>query len=430
MGKLNATELEILTKMEDHRFVSEPLETAFCIGGLSEFRKNILELNSTINNEYEKLAVMLRGNSDEIIVYKNNHKIWELSVNKYGCKVSFDFNHARYSEKWDKELKKLLKMGFQLPQHRKAELLPSDSRIKIKRNDNNVVTGGEIGVISCTKVKFDEEFVKKSYGIINSLVSDFFKSQPVDYFRKAVSEDDNPEYRSVADYKGSGSGVLVEKRWQQRLLFHFDDMQNGYYAYDLEFSQKFPDSNFVKKFSKENGIRFANVKASDIKEKLCTNEPDMLAIKYEGGNPKALVLIEVKSTESACKGEKSGIKKHMEGMKEYAEQPVFMNKRRIDAYESLLQYQRMKFIPGDVEIKEITEDLPVEKVLLLTNAEVPNSEGGEPKVSALDYLKNNVDAVAKWAKESDCKVWTTCNNYWDDKLDINMNPFGEQKGNC
>lgn len=170
--------------------------------------------------------------------------------------------------------------------------------------------------------------------------------------------------------------------------------------------------------------------AYDIKEKLCTNEPDMLAIKYEGGNPKALVLIEVKSTESACKGEKSGIKKHMEGMKEYAEQHVFMNKRRIDAYESLLQYQRMKFIPGDVEIKEITEDLPVEKVLLLTNAEVPNSEGGEPKVSALDYLKNNVDAVAKWAKESDCKVWTTCNNYWDDKLDINMNPFGEQKGNC
>ena len=69
----------------------------------------------------------------------------------------------------------------------------------------------------------------------------------------------------------------------------------------------------------------------------------------------------------------------MIGMKAYAEQSIFMNNRRRDAYESLCQYQRMGIIPSDIIIKQIPDDLPVEKVLLLTNANVPIEEGGKPK---------------------------------------------------
>ncbi len=424
MCSLTAEEIRVLENIEDHRYVLPELKNAFCSGGLSEFRKFILHYNKKEKRDHNKLAILLRGNGNSIIIYQNNHKIWELSVGKSFCKVSFDFNHARFSPEWSNKLNELTeKWGFQLPNHRKGtELLHQDRRIKITRNDHKDVIGGEIGTISCKKESFDEEFVKNTYKIITKLVKDFFKSQSKDYFREEVSKD--PKYRHVKDIQGSGAGVLVEKRWQQRLLFYFNDMMDGYYAYDLEFSQKYPDKDYVEKFAKANGPQYSRVRAIDIKEKLGTNEPDMLALRFENGRPQALVLIEVKSTESACKG-KSDVKKHMEGMNRYAQQELFMKKRRTDAYESLCQYKEMGIIDNDVEIKSIP--YKVEKVLILTNSNVEENEGGTSKESALDYFKANKKKIYSWSKENECAVWTICSNYWDSSIVINKEPFKEER---
>lgn len=416
MNELNREEIIVLEHMEDHRSVSDELEKAFCTGGLREFRKFILRQNQEIKDKHHKLAVFLRGNGENeaVIVYKDNHKIWELSLSGKCCKVSFDFNHARYTKKWNEELDKLLKLGFELGERRKAEVLKSDNRIRIKRNDDHNVIGGEIGLISSKKEYFDNNFVKKSYKIIYGLVSDFFKPHTDDYFRIEVSK----EYPEAENVKGAGQNVLVEKRWQQRLFFHFNDMKNGYYAYDLEFSQRYPDANFVKNYAINNGKQFFSVNARRIKTKLGTNEPDMLAIRYENGEPQALVLIEVKSTYTACESKTSGVKEHMEGMDRYAKQKIFMRNRITDAYNCLRQYQRMGFINNDAIIPKIPDTLAIEKVLLFTNASIPQEECVKSKKSALQYLQINWNDICAWANAYGCAIWKTEDNYWSDKIDI------------
>ncbi len=416
MSKLSDEERIVLEHLVDHRSVSEGLENAFCTGGLREFRAFVLRQNKTITDKHHKLALLLRGNgeNESVIVYKDNHKIWELSISGNYCRVSFDFNHARYTRNWSEKLDSLLKLGFELGERRKAEVLKNDGRIRIKRNANHVVIGGEIGIISSKKEDFDCEFVEQSYEIINDLVSEFFKPHTTDFFRIEVSK----EYPEAKIAKGAGQNVLVEKRWQQRLFFHFNDMQNGYYAYDLEFSQRYPDAGFVKAFADSYGNQFSAVNAKNIKTKLGTNEPDMLAIRYENGEPQALVLIEVKSTFTACESETSGVKKHIEGMDRYAKQKIFMRNRKVDAYNSLSQYKRMGFINNETIIPEFPDTLEIEKVLLFTNASIPQEECSKPKESALEYLNANWADICSWAKKYGCDIWKTEDNYWNDSINI------------
>ena len=417
MSVLNKAEEVVLKNMEDHRFVfPDYLEKAFFEKGLCEFIKFVIEHNKTAGVD-EKLAVLLRGNNDSIIIYENNHKIWELSLSEKVCKVSFNFDHARYTQKWPQKLAELKKLGFVLPTHDPAKMLSESSPIMIVRNKKGMVTGGSIGVISCTKPKFSKDFVKGSYKIIHELQKDFFKEQLYDFFRLEVAK----KYPEAKDVNGAGSNEYVEKRWQQRLFFHFNDMNTGYYAYDLEFSQKYPDSEFVKKYAKKNGQEYASVKAKEIKQKLGGNEPDILAIRYENWEPKALVFIEVKSTKTACESKSSGVKSHMEGMSKYSKEPILMKKRRIDAYKSLQQYKSMGLINKSIDIKSIPENLPIKNVLLFTNAKV--SEKGKKKPNSLDFFKNNWKDIEELSKKNKCEVWITKNNYWDETISIDMKPF-------
>lgn len=418
MSTLNTEETIILDNMPDHRYVSQNFENAFINGGLKEFRMFIIAHNKQASYEHEKLAVLLRGNNNKIIIYKNNHKIWEILPNGSMWKVSFDFDHARYSRDWDQCLKNLQNLGFKLGNHNtNTEMLPSDKRILITRNKKGNVIGGSIGTISCTKSDFNKKFVVDSFRIIDKIVSDYFKAQPVDYFRKKVSADSKPEYKAVINIKGKESSIYVEKCWQQRLLFHFKDTKNGHYAYDLEFCQRYPDKNFVKQYAKQHNNKYSSVNADVIKQKLSTNEPDMLAIRYENSVPQALVLIEVKSTKSACTG-KSGIKKHMEGMKAYSEQAIFMKNRRLDAKKILLQYKKFGFIKSNITIQDIPDNLCVERVVLFTNANCKNSQPVKQAGSALDYYKFNKEDIDTLAKQCGCKIWTTDSNYWDNNINI------------
>ncbi len=421
-ANLSKEEINVLKKMDDHRCVSLALENAFCDGGLSSFKNFINHFNDKAK-KHEKIAVLLRGNNNSIIVYKNNHKDWELSASKDKCTVKFDFNHARYTSGWEEVLETLTKsqedggLGFCLPKRKKeTELLPSDKKIKITRNKKHEVIGGEIGVLCCSRESFDMAFVEENYSIIAGLIDDFFsREKTTDFFKKAVKDD--PQYRHLLKNDG-GKRVedLIEKRWQQRLLFEFDNMQDGYYAYDLEFAQKYPDKNFVEKCAKKYGKPYQYVNAKDLKEKLVVNEPDMLAVKYDkNGDPNALVFIEIKSKWSACEGA-SDIPTHMSGMKKYTEQRIFMKNRIEDCNRSLKQLKEMEIINKDVNLKIIDDDIPIERLLILTNCNNPEAEPS--KESALEYFETHMVKIKEWANDNECDVWITKSNYWEDTIEF------------
>lgn len=139
---------------------------------------------------------------------------------------------------------------------------------------DGVPIGGSVGYISCDADRFSREFVEKSFEMFLGFINDFFnKEKKVDYFRKRVEED---------KYK---SGEITSK---------------------------------------------------EIKKIMPANEPDMLAIRFENSIPAAIVLIEVKSTYEACANRKSGIIKHMEGMRKYIEEDIYRKSRKEDAAKCLL----------------------------------------------------------------------------------------------
>lgn len=403
---------ELLNKISehDHRYVDNDLYNAFSEDGLlSAFRKFVIMHNGKVTDSNEKLAVLLRGNSKKIIIYLNNHKLWELSCTGKQVKVSFDFNHARHNKNWDKELNILTAVdgiyNFKFPKRKNVDRVSKiDSPFKITFNKNGDPIGGEIGMISCTSLtSFSMDFVEGTYKIFSKLIKDFFEPKSVDYFLEKVEKDHKYKF----EQKGKGSGILLEKRWQQRLFFELKNSVNGYYAYDLEFAQPYPTKEEIIVVVGKQKYNSGEVTAKKLKEVLSANEPDMLAIRFENSEPKAIVLIEVKCTYDACKGS-SGIIKHLDGMKAYADNPFFMRNRKKDAFKSIKQYQDFGFIPKKQILYKL-DDLPVEKVLILTGDKTDEKNSGSIKY----YLRNKEEINSHLDK---CKLMFTNSNYTDDKI--------------
>lgn len=162
---------------------------------------------------------------------------------------------------------------------------------------------------------FDNRFVDLTYNMMVSAIRDFFGSE---------------KYR--------------EKRIQQELFDAMTDSQDGLYAYDLEFKQR-------------GGTKFEN-------------EPDMLAVRYSGGSPQSIVLIEVKSKWKACEDGTSGLTKHLDGMNDYIkESPYLINRKHeahdiISAYKGLNLHNPPKFVPDPEDIKSF------EMMIILTDTAV------------------------------------------------------------
>ena len=420
---LTEEEVEVLKAHNDSRTISPELLDEFTTGSLSAFRKFIMDHNKTAGVN-DKLMVLLRGNSDSIIVYRHNHVFWNLSTSYHKGKVSFSFNHARYSPNWLETLEILRTMGFDYT-HGKSERLKKNDAIQLNRRDDGTITGGSIGVLSCTKAKFDKGFVRVLYEIIAQIFDDFFKPSPrtlTDQFRKAV-ENEFPGEVAVSANKPDRS-TNPEKRWQQRLFFHYKNTENGYFAYDLEYSQAFPPQGFVKKYAEEHGDKYLAVNWKSLKGskdepgKLTTNEPDILAIKFEKGVPKAIAIIEVKSTRGAC-DDPSGIPDHLKGMYEYSRNPIFMEKRINDAFEMLEQYKTIEFIDKEIELPD-PKTIKVERVLLLTNDTVPDGYSAkEFDGGAVDYYRNEIKySTIELAEKYKCEIWYTDDIYTAEELTI------------
>lgn len=415
--ELTPDEQKVLENYEtkDQRHISDELKDEFTKGKLKEFLNFVRNHNDKIDrdktkNDNDKLLILFRGNSNKISIYKYNHIIWDLTYNNdKSCKITFNFNHARYTENWKTLLEKRLikKLGFEIGNSKASNDTLVDGYITPTSKKNN----GTIGNISCVKKAeiFTYSFVEETYEIFSKLIINYFDNNAIDYFKKAV----NTKYAKQIENSPESvkPTLLVEKRWQQRLYFHFKNMENDYYAYDLEFSQAYP--NLI------------------IRSKLEVNEPDMLAIRYKDGIPQALVLIEVKSTASACSGS-SGIKEHMKGMFLYSKQKELIKHRMTDVKEILKQYNELGYISSKVDFDKaaakIPHDIEIERILLLTNANVKNSISGDinsKRPSALSYLKDHRNSIKDLADKYKFEVFTVDENcnYWNDSLTIKKISF-------
>ncbi len=188
---------------------------------------------------------------------------------------------------------------------------------------------------------FDDRFVDMTYNMMVGVIEDYF-----------------------------GTEKYQEKRTQQELFDVLTDSQDGLYVYDLEFKQR--------------GSKFEN-------------EPDMLAVRYSGGKPQSIVLIEVKSKRKACEDETSGLTKHLEGMNNYIKKSPYLNNRKqeahdiISAYKSLKLHNPPEIVPDPKGIKGF------EMMIILTN-------------TAIDYYHEREDIIQEYIKEKkyNCEImeWT------------------------
>ncbi len=191
------------------------------------------------------------------------------------------------------------------------------------------------------KESFDKCFVDLTYNMMVDVIKEFF---------------------GVAKYQ--------EKRIQQELFETLTDSQDGLYVYDLEFKQR------KCKFE---------------------NEPDMLAVRYLGGIPQAIVFIEVKSTWKACEDGTSGLTKHLDGMDHYIKESPFLDNRKqeahdiISAYKVLKLHNPPKIVPDPDSLKRF------EMMIILTN-------------TAIDYYHEHEEIIQQYIceKKYNCKImeWT------------------------
>ena len=104
-----------------------------------------------------------------------------------------------------------------------------------------------------------------------------------------------------------------------------------------------------------------------------------------------------------------------------------MKSRIEDVWEILKQYQKMGLYSqlSGMDMDSFRGCLnwkrDVERVLLLTNHELPEDEmtaEEREKESALDYYGANRKCVNDLAKEYQCSIWTTESKHFDEKIII------------
>lgn len=409
--KLDTAEMEAIVGLNDSRKISDKLKNAFIDeqGKFFQFYKK--------TKEDKSLVTCFRGNSspEKIVIYYNNHILWELFLKESRGDVSYcvsvSFNHSRYSIDYCTELEELRSLGFD--KDRKCVLKPSRSEENKKHN-----AIGFNGEFRCVDGEYTKDFVDESYEIMRNVADTYFNPTiDTDYFRKYwKAHGDGTEISPNTKRKSS----YVEKRWQSHLFNYFKNTETGLFVYDLEFSQPFPSQEFLRELDKKNDKpKYEKIKSTDIKEKIkeIINEPDMLAIRYEDRKPVALVLVEVKSTRTACTGS-SSIYKHLKGMYEYSNEPIFMKKRIKEANEMMQLYKDLGVCHINADIS-ISYDIPIERLIILTDNNVPEKEFTDEErkdpvnQSAIDYFENKAvkTKIIKQAKDCICDIWLIRNRY-------------------
>ncbi len=149
------------------------------------------------------------------------------------------------------------------------------------------------------------------------------------------------------------------------------------------------------------------------------NEPDMLGIRYECGKAAGFVLVEVKSTESACANE-PGIDDHLEKMYRYSHFKELTDNRKKDIPRILKRYKALGILKDNLQIPEVLpDDFPVERLLILTNSTIPKTKESDarPKPDAVSYFKRKEPDIIPILQKYQCDAWLIKGNY-DENFEI------------
>ena len=303
----------------------------------------------------DELVLCFRGNntdSEAVCIYYNNHLVYKIEDND---NITINFDHARYTPKyWDFWKKITRDYGFIPIGDRREEEVPKVTVVS-KGGGSYDATVGEI--TACLNENVLKNVENIYYNCLRPMLIDSFdlsKKRKNDQFKAIANQ--------YAKYRGkitqTTKKIPLEKIRQQQLFYAMKSTQNGYFSFDMEFSQK-----SMKDQCKEE-IR---------------NQTDMLAIRFENGVPKAYVLVEVKSKKKACNGE-SGVEKHLIAMEQYSKSSNMTARRReaaliISHYKELGLYQ----FPENIEEADYME-LPVEILFIFTDDAVSKYENEFDKV--------------------------------------------------
>ena len=348
------------------------------------------EFTQFVKNHQAEFQMCFRGNgeNEKVIIYKNNHAFWTITKNKdknnRKYKISVSFNHARYCSNWEDLKNKLV-----------------DKKYDFK---NKELTKDGISEISTEfKTSFSKEFVQGTYEIINEIFGKFFEYKnrtdnchlEKDYFKSCYNKTEST----------TNKNFLAEKIMQQKLFTDIFIGGENCFAYDLEFSQKYPN----KEYKKTNNIE--------------SNQPDMLGIR-DTGNGFILVFIEVKSLKSACQGD-SGVLKHLNGMLKYIDedilgQKVIENRKKdackiIDAYKKLGLREYLKNTTKDefigTEILFVFTDTNIDAKY---NYDAAKNTKDIPATQWIANTDNQNKLKAEIAKHPEVTI--KCKTYIDGKL--------------
>ena len=275
--------------------------------------------------KHEELELCFRGNSTpRITIYSKNHIIFTVYVSG---KMEISFNHARYCEKWRDYFNILCKdYGF-------------NGKIGKNKYGNT-----DVGYLTRCLNKNDNLPLKEEE--IESIYEDVLKPIFERYFEVEGKA-------GIEDYFKNGKIVKVsgktEKKRQQEIYGRFKKVKDGYFFYDLEFSQKHKD-----KTDRDNDST--------------NNEPDMQAIRFrKNGKPESIVFVEVKCTEFAMDGP-SGLEEHIKKMKKYKKSRLV--DRRKEACDIMNQYAQLGLrglTKKNVFEYDDFKNLPLEILVLLTD---------------------------------------------------------------
>lgn len=259
--------------------------------------------------EQPELELCFRGNTTtggRVCIYRNNHAVFSIAPQT----IYFNTAYLKHSSNGDKILRMLIE----------------DYKFNNgKAVDYNQKIYSNYSIISR---KADAEIMKNIKEIYLNELKDVF---------------DN--------YLAKGK-IKLEKKRQQELFRTMREQKNGYYFYDMEYQQRH-DSKVEQDKARVNGE---------------SNKPDMQAIRFgKDGKPEALVFVEVKCTSAAYNG-KSGIIKHIRGMRNYSER--YMDSRRREAFLLLNQYEKLGLREFERKIIEDEyQQLPekLEHILIFTD---------------------------------------------------------------
>lgn len=298
------------------RMINLDFQNALSSGVLS----SVTELVKDHRNE-----LLIAFRNDYINIYYLGHSLYKIEQQKTGYKISFNFNHARYTKDYANSLKKLRDLGMRLPSSREKveydDIILKDEKWR-STSRNNTIT------IKISNNGTNKNFWDQSCKLLMGIIDDFYDPEKKeDNFKDHAYYHKREEKGLLALDTKRDKNPLLEKQRQQSIELANNATDNGYFVYDMEYAQ--PNE---KQGDKKSG-RF-----------------DMLALKIENHKATQLLFIELKSTLSACEGA-SGIEKHKNDMLDYIERKDVIKVRKKDAKDIIGAYNKL-FQIGTVEFSD------------------------------------------------------------------------------